>query len=207
MTVGDIYQLRLNLNHPSDPECINVFYYRVITQTNSISAENVADDFVTNILDAIMEPLANNITANGLTTINGMSNSDFNETNPSVSGGSGTGTPAPAFIAIGYRSQRNGPGSRRSYKRVVGPPSNVFDTTNGRFSLDFQALIETASDIFDDTLTLAGGTLDPCQITGGFVLGVTPTFHFDLTSPWEFDAFPTHQDSRQSYLWLTDAQT
>lgn len=201
MTVGDIYQLKLQSVHPVGEECLNVFYYEIISQDGELTAENVADEFQDDIMLVAIQPCVETIIFNRLTTINGMDNLDNNETNPAAIGQGSTDTPAASNQAVAMRSQRNGPGTRYSYKRWTGYPHTALGTSDGSFNETYFDGLSPAQLILSENIVHSNGELAPIQIGGGFVLGISPTRNFFLTDPWDVGRFPSHQDTRQHFLW------
>lgn len=199
--INDIYQIKMKSLHPVGEECLNVFYYRVNTQTGTITAQVVADDFISDPLVEFRKIMSDLTLINEVSVINGMDNQDTNETNPSVFGTYGQDNTLPSALALAIRSRRNGAGTRRSYKRFTGIPSAVMTTSDGAIQETFQEIVEDVLTAAAASLVTGEGNLSPCQISGGFVLGTDPSFAFALTSPWEFNVYPTTQTTRQEYLW------
>lgn len=200
MSVGDIYQLTTHYLHNTGVSANNVWYYEVSVQGGSLDAENVADEFITEVLPLIAALWPNNWSCNRVYCINGMDNEDFNDTNPAVSGAVG-GTGLPSFLAIALRSNWPGPGTRRGTKRIPGGVTSAMDDNGvwtGGFVTDIQALTVQLG----LSLEMGGGQVAPVTIQGNFQLGVTPVFNRNLLGQWEYNQRVMTQVTRKSTnLW------
>lgn len=198
--LNDIYQLRTQMVHEEGQVAFIVCYYQIVSLGGTITAENVADDFVTEVLTPLATATNEGNVINRLYTINGMDNEDFNDTNPSLSG-SHTGNNLPAVQAAGIRGPWPGPGFNRARHNLMAG-SGSDNNGSGRWSDTFKATLQAVADNFGAQLELTGGLIDPVTIGGGFKLGVAPTFRGSARGQWEINIFPTTQKGRQDYAWL-----
>lgn len=195
--VGDIYQLKMQVTHPADRECLSVFYYEVVDGGSGTDAEEVADEFVTEVVGAWADIATDQTVCNQLETTNGMNNSDWNVTNPSVSGTVTAQSALPPFICVSYLAPRFAPGQRNSYKRMVGGWSALLNTTDGSWGTTPMAGVFSVLGIaMSAPLTTSNSILIPVQVTGGFRLGVTPVAQFSWGQNLQINQFPGHQVSR-----------
>lgn len=201
MAVGDIYQSVVTVDHPSGEETQAAFYYRVIVQGGEITAENVSDEIVTNILPGWQAICANSYQFNQVRTINGMDNNDFNVTNPSLVGTSSALVSAPQ-LAMAFRSPGPPPGGRYGYKRLTAAIGTSVGTSDGSMPANIRSTAIAIQNALGTLLELSGGTIEPALITGGFRLGVAPTFGRSLQGQWQLNAFPSTQNTRKRYNWF-----
>lgn len=200
MAVGDIYQLRSTYNYSGVVEANSVFYYQVTAESGNLSAENVADEFVDNVLPAITNRFPPQWTCNRVFAVNGMDNADFSDTNPQVTGVR-TGTALPPFLAVEYRSSWRGPGTRRSYHRFPGGVTADL-SANGFWISSMLDELAAAAPTFGQVLEHTEGAVTPCTIVGNFQLGVTPVFNQYAQGVWEYLQLPTSQVGRKrDFLW------
>jgi hypothetical protein len=201
MSVGDVYQLRMNTFHPANDDNLNVFYYRSISETDPLDAEKVYDAFVLEVIPNIVDAMTDLVDVNLLTVTNGTDNGDFFEANPGAAGTGSIDEPTAPFIAMGLRSARDGPGTRHTYKRFIGCTAINMNSSLGRFTPAYQVRLESIAGALALNITPVDAVMEPVQLAGGFRLGFIPVVNFVLSGQWEFNSFPTHQDTRQQYIW------
>lgn len=206
MAIDDLYRLIVSTNAPGGPEgnATNVFFYQVALQGGSISAENVADDFILNVLTPHFPFVTSeDYVIDRVLTQNLMNEADFNDTNPALQG-TVTGVPMPSFVGWECRSPWPGTGRRRAYKRFP-PPSVDQLTLGGAWSGTYRTLLRGLAATLGSSLELSGGVLDPVIVRRGKdpVSGAT-TYEVRDTARgvWEVATAPVSQVSRKiTYTW------
>lgn len=198
MTVGDVYRVVVDQQYLGQ-EMLNVFYYQHTAGTGTDQAANLADIFQDNMLQEMSNLQLDTVEYDSISVVNGMRNTDqFVLASPTPAGGdldSATLINSPSDLAVGFRSNRNGMGTRYSYKRFGGVPLS-YVAGNGWSSLYDSALLSMAAEL-GTVLTQSGNSFTPVQITGGFKFGTAPTPTFFLTS-WVFDTVPSSQATRRA---------
>lgn len=203
MALNDVFQIKVNQNLNGE-DLMNVFYYRQIT-VGSGNAEDLADVFINDTLDAITNLQAPQLAVVSVEVINGMSNFDYHIEPTSLVGEYGAGQTLPPHIGVAFRSISRGPGTRYSYKRFAGARTAFLGgNNNGQFDTAFlEGYGNPVGVALGSNLEGAAAGYQPVQITGGFKLGEAPVVAHDLMGQWAIDAYFSHQDTRQDYLWLT----
>lgn len=202
MATGDIWQLRLKSRFAGQ-DCYNVFYYTQV-DVGSPTASDVATVVWEKIEAALRALTTSNTTYESMTAINGMDNTNAFILPISEAGTYPNAVGLPSFVALAARNLPAIPGERYSYKRFVGLPAASIGGSQGQWTAAYTTLIETLVKTLDDPVfTSFGSTILPCQVTGGFKLGVVPTLGRLLTSPWQYNQIPSHQDTRQNLVWAT----
>lgn len=193
--LGDIYRIQNEFVLVGDERAVVTQYYRVTT-AGSGGASNVVSAWGTKFTSSILGLLNEDNTLLARSTINGMNNSDFLESVPN-SNGSRTGASLPPGLTPVFRSERSQPGDRYSWQRwPFGSVSDLSD--GGLWTSPMGTALAAFTDLLDDTLAPGTGEiLEPCQITGGFILGTSPTFVRSLTGQWAFGIQPHWLESRQ----------
>lgn len=185
MAVGDIIQLRLEGQYLGQA-WQNVFYYRVNSGTGN-AAGSCLNLFEQDVLGIILNAMVDTSEVIMLTAVNGMNNGDQYSRAPNPGFIFGTVDAveigqAPSNAAVGFRSNRNGIGTRYSYKRFGGVPLEWIEGNAWTVSAGIaHDAIEVA---LGDSLSGAGFVFQPYQVSGGFKLGVAPTATFPLTN-WQ----------------------
>lgn len=207
MAIGDVYQVRIFQRAGSFPDDIlNVFYYQQDTGIGGNNAADVAGEFHDIVWDSVRALQYSVYVETRYTVINLMDPADFVEAFPNAPGNhSAAGFSLPSWITVGLRAPRLAAGQRYSYKRISGLQTGNLGVS-GRWSDGFQDLINTVAINMGLTLEGANGTYTPVQVAAGWKIGpplITPTVNYSLLGNWSFNAFPTHQDTRQDsyYEW------
>lgn len=210
MAVNDIYKLDLGVANIGSGahNGVNVFYYRVATQTGGIDAEMVADEFIDSVVPSLTAPLTNNWIINNLFVQNLMVPADFNETNPDITNDH-TGVALPAFMAGNVRSPWPGSGFNRARHRIFGfSCSDLAD--NGLWEASAEALLNDIALACGAVMVTSGGTLHPCIITPAQPNADPPValqFRADVQGQWEYSRVPTTQNSRKRPpVWVPGAE-
>jgi hypothetical protein len=206
MAVNDIYQVTLQIANlgAAKADSLNVFHYRVTDQPGGIDAENISDWVVAEILPEYIALCPDNWLANRVFTQNLMVPEDFNETNPNVAGAR-AGTAVPPFLAVSIRSPWPGSGYNRASKRLPGGvTADLADTYN--WASGFITLIQDATNVTGQVMTLGGGTLLPCTIIPARPNADPPTpvvFRAYVDGQWQYNNRVSTQNSRKiPPLWI-----
>lgn len=200
MTIGDIYQAKFKQTIFGE-ELLNVFYYRQNGGAAGDGAAELAEGLqgTSSWLQEWAAMQLEDVAYDYIQVINGMNNSD-QATDFTIIPDSGAidsdGVPAaPTLLAVGFRSNRGGVGTRYSYKRLSGFPAYFLDGNGWAAGVDtLAAAVATA---LAAQVGSGGKTFVPVQVTGGFRLGVTPTESFPLTA-WTMMGTPSTQNTRKS---------
>lgn len=206
MAQGDIYQIQVFQTFSAlQDDVLNVFYYRAEAAASS-NANDVLSVFSEQEGDSPWEAARTIQRTNMVTTlyrvINGNDNQDYVEAGASDAGTKTSLVGAcPIFVAVGFRGPRPGPGVRYSYKRIGGIPSDYLASNSGSWAGDAGDDFQVPQDAFGLELEGDFNLYAPVQITGGFSLGVAPTFSYSLVGNWTTNVYPSHQVSRANYDW------
>lgn len=197
-SVNDIYQIKLRTSL-SGQILLNDFYYRAISGAD-IDATDLAGAFYTDFVIGVLLPnLSSAATVTQIQVVNGMDNSDQAVLDISEVGANGAAR-LPSHFASSFRRRTIGVGARYSYKRFGGMVAAL--AQNGTWTALYQAYLQAIATFLGTNIEADGGAYEPCQITGGFILTVTPTFKQVLTGDWQYGAEPTTQNTRKSYTWF-----
>lgn len=206
MAVDDIYQITVHQSYLSQ-NLINVFYYRVDQDFGGTDANDLANEFLADVWAAVRGLQHADANTNRIVVINGMTNSDAVDVALDLDGTNISGSRLPAFLAVATRSTKGSPGERYSYKRFGGCPNVI--GADGRWSGAHSEAIVAMTDNLGSDIASSAGTYTPIQlqvqVIGGkpvyFKLGVTPQVGRLLSGTWQYNAIPSHQDSRQTWDW------
>ena len=198
MAVDDVYVIKMK-QIANAQEMLNQFFYAVSVDEGSDGAKELFDEFNTDILADWVDCVQDDQKVTSLEVFNIGVPTKFWEALPTNNTGTRAATNAtrvPTWTSFGYRSNRNGAGTRRSYKRFAGLLE--VDIDYNTLSAAFLAIPEV--DALRNTLGtklvgVSGGEFLPVQISAGWVPGVTPVINFGLTS-WQ-DPVLTSQVSRK----------
>jgi hypothetical protein len=202
MAVGDLFKITTDWGNviAGAAGSKSVFFYRVATQTGAITAENVADDFVANVLtDIVLNTFSFAWSCNALFTENLADSGDFNITNPALEGAL-TGDLLPTFVAWTARSPWPGPGTRRAYKRFPCPNAAALGPNQSVWDQAYQDVLKAEGTRLGQLLVLSGGSLEPAVVRANCAGGGTPcTYEFLSTAAgkWQVNSRPTTQNSRK----------
>ena len=177
-SVDDIIQLKF-YQQAAAGMVLNVFYYRVSVAAAGNAANALLDQFDEDIVPVYANTQSNVVSYISLEALNGMDNSEY-ASSQALAAASGTrsGTSMPMLNVAKIRFNKAQPGTRYGYKAISGIlDSDVgSDDTLGALVL---GLLNTLGGALVTPLVNAGFTFVPCQVTGGFKLGVAPTFSHD----------------------------
>lgn len=198
---GNIYRIQNFFNIPGGQQAVVTQYYRV-TAGGTGSAANVNGGWESKFESSVLNLLNEDSVLIGRVIINGMNISDFVDLVPNDSG-TKTGASLPPALTPVFRSARDQPGDHYSYQRwPFGSVSDLGD--GGLWTSAFQTALASFTDLLEDTLTLGSGdVLEPCQITGPFLLSTPPTFARALTLQWAYGPQPHWLESRQPAFTYT----
>lgn len=200
MAQGDIFQLRV-LYHDKNLEPMqNVFYYEQ-TEQGEVTAAQLRSSFVTTVVTEMQDMWPAETIIDSIRTINGMDNNDFDLDLTNRIGQNASTAYLPSFIAAGFRNPPAGPGQQYAYKRFGGM-TGQFDNPTGRWDSSLNALMADLAAVLDNILAPNSISCTPCIIKGGFKLGTSPTFGRYLDSTWQYNDWPTTQNTRKQYLWV-----
>lgn len=166
---------------------LNVFHYQI--QGTGAPGVNFADSLITGFISvmgsSLQAALADNATFNrievicyavpvifGGQTIAWQGEEDSPEDDDS-----------PSYLALSFRSNWNGPGSRRGYKRFGGVPLGHVQGNVITDAVYLGLLDDLAADMASDVVN-SGNTFKPFVVQGPKVLGVNPTGY--VITEWEF---------------------
>lgn len=198
MTIGDIYQTRVEYTDGWGEEMVLRVFWEVITQ-GSINAPAINAALQARFVDDMRDIMNTATTITQFQTINGMNNADNEETTVSLAGTSATATKMAPHLSAAIRIPRQTPGQRHAYHHIGGVVS-VFDS-GMKFSSTLQTAIGVVADELSSDWSLASGTLRPVQLTGGFKLGVSPTRARYLNVGAQVCRWPVALDRRKQFDW------
>lgn len=201
MAAGNIYQVRTIMTLP-DSKPQNVFYYREKSGIGG-SSQDLANAFIEDVVSKLKDILTAGTIIDQVRVINGNNNVDNFVADIDQAGAYSGATTSPDFLAIAFRKRIGGTGFRYSYKRFSGIPASAIGYAGWQDSgtTFFTRVNALAVALGAEIAQLTGATYEPVQITGGFKLGVAPTFKTLLTTQWEINDRASHQDTRQVYEW------
>lgn len=185
MAVGDVYLLKMFQDFFS-VKCLNVFAYQQQNAAAETDALGCFTAFDQSILINWKSSVVSQVTIPNVEVFQIASPSDFKDGAPVNNAGTRAAVLAdlmPAFVAASYRSNRNGAGSRRTYKRFTGLKD--VDVDNNALSVAFLALPGVIALLAALPLPIAnatGSTYVPVQLKSDWVLGAAPTINFPITS-------------------------
>lgn len=201
MTIGDLYQVVASGPIATIETWSATFFYEITAQSDNITAQEVADNFVANLLDDILSGMQDQISCNNVATVDLGDDDNWNVTNPSADGAL-TGDLMPTTLAMGFRSPWPGPGYNRAAKRLpVGLVSWL--ATDGSWSSSFDTIPATIAASLGADMTLTDGTLRPVTVKKTYSMGayVSAERRAFVDGDWEWNRFPTTGKARQVYLW------
>lgn len=185
MAVDDVYVIKMK-QIANQQEMLNQFFYVVSVDEGSDGAKELFDEFNTDILADWKNCVQDDQKITAVEVFNIGVPTKFWEALPSNNTGTRAATNTtrvPTWTAFSYRSNRNGAGTRRSYKRFAGLLE--VDIDYNVLSSAFLAItdVEDLRNMLGTKLTgVSGGEFLPTQISAGWVPGITPLINFNLTS-------------------------
>lgn len=194
MATGDCYAVKLYQEFLSQ-ECLNIWTYEQIAGGANM-AVGLWTNFQILVLPAIAALQSDDVVYTNLEVFNIEFGSDYKDGQPTPAAGERDplGSNGSSLLAFGFRSNRDGYGSRRSFKRFTGAleadlAGNVWNSTA-------QALMADVADAMELTITYGSAQFKPIQLRSGWAPGVTPTKNFDIID-WALMPNVTTQNSRK----------
>jgi len=199
-TIDDIYYSLFKTQY-DDREFSNVFWWRVRTVgTALVLADSINGWFLANLVGPLADMLYVAATIQSVETYlwkEPIADYDYTAI---VEPGTSAGEGEPGFLSATFRSQRNGPGSRYSYKRFGGIGEGLV-SGNDPFN---DAAWDAVAAVLNDLIVFPEGTtMAPVQVKHSHTevidgvkvrvndlppvnTGVNPTINFDLTAVWAY---------------------
>ncbi len=199
MATGDIYVVKMKQVYFTQ-EILNLFYYHQTAQNNpDTNAIGLADEFDQNVLADWAGMVNTSISITELETFainNPIDNDSRVPLNNVGTRAIGDNLRAPSWIAAGFKSNRNGPGTRSSYRRFAGlGEEDIDDNVISPTFVALQAVQDLKASMAAILVTVSGSQYQPIQVPGGWSVGVYPGINFNLVS-W-LDPTLTSQVSRK----------
>jgi len=206
MANGDIYQIAVHQSYQGQ-NLLNVFYYITEQDFGGTDANDLATEFLADVWAAVRACQVNTCNTNRIVVINGMTNADAVDLAVDLDGTNTVTTGLPAFISLALRSPKGSPGKRYSYKRIGGCPNEI--GSDGKWVSGYITDIVAMTDNLGNNVLSAAGDFAPIQLQAQIVdgvktyfkLGTVPQIGRLLTGTWQYNAVPSHQDTRQNYDW------
>lgn len=199
MGVGSIYRVILSGSYLGQ-QITNVWHYAQLAGGSGNQSGGLSTEFQAEVLANLADCVASQYDFTNLLVVDVQTPSQFtDDSSPTPSTGARTiadADLAPSYLAFGFRSNRNGPGSRYSYKRFPGLSEVDFD--GNALTATFKALADPLRAALGSTLVSGANQYFPFQIPGGVELGQVPPAGF-VVNGWN-DAYLTTQNSRKPTL-------
>lgn len=200
MAVADIYCVKMFGDYLGQA-FLNVFFYEQVLTGSPSDALGLHEAFDEDVLVDWVDTVVSLVGISNLEVFQPENPTDFHDGQP----GNNVGTRAvtspartAAFEAFAYRSNRDGPGSRASYKRFVGLSEE--DTTGNLLEAAFLAIPAVVALATSMGQVIASGgpgaTYKPIQVKHPVPLGIPVVKNFDIIS-W-LPPYLTTQVSRRS---------
>lgn len=131
--VNDIIQLKL-FQTLSTQDVLNVFHWRLVEGSSPISATEVAEAFVENILPTLAGVCTSTLQYQSIEAVNLAHPADFIILPNTEFGGvtegtwAGSGGTASSFVCTTFRYERQALGQSYGFKRFAGVPENAIGT-------------------------------------------------------------------------------
>lgn len=188
MAFNDIYIVR-DKQAFLGQELLNVYYYRMtVTGTGTPPpAEQLAAAFDNFVIAPMLQLQHVTLQHQLVTVINLNDVLDFEERVPTAAAGLVALEPAPSFVALSYRSSRDAPGQRYSYKRIGGIGEDVIDGNSMEGS--YVTYSNTLAGRFGLILVGSGGAqFEPVQVRKPIIYGANPAVNRPLVGAtyWSF---------------------
>lgn len=196
--VGDVYIIKQK-QISGGQDILNQYFYEMTTVGDADGANELFNTFDDDVLSLLIDCVQDDMKTLALEIFNIQFPTEFREALPDNNTGTRVATAAtrvPTYLAFSYRSNRNGPGTRRSYKRFAGLLEADIDTNV--LSSSFLAIpeVDTLRNILGLALTGSGGGVwRQVQVKSDWVAGFAPTVNFN-TGSWQ-DPVLTSQVSRK----------
>lgn len=181
MALNDVYQIKLTGTYQGIT-WNNVWWYRQLAGA-ATTATALGPAWQTGVHANLAAFQNDEVDYTQLSVINYRLPSDSILSTPTITAGAraGTSNPAPTFLSASIRWNRNGPGTRYSYTRLVGLLEEDFSAN--ALEAAAVALLTTAANSMTNTLISGANQWQRVQVGGNPTLGVNPTVNFALTTP------------------------
>lgn len=183
MSVGEIYVLKMK-QESDNVAILNQFFYKEIQAPTLGSAEELAKTFDSIILAEWAGSVVDAISCILVEVFAIETPTDFFELSPTNEVGLRVSTPAtlmPTYMAFSYASNRDGAGTRRSFKRFAGLLDVDVDGNSLSSSfLSIDAVGDLRALLGSNLIGATGGVFQPYQIKAGWKAGFVPVEHFAL---------------------------
>ena len=114
------FRCTLHQDHSGQP-CMSVFWYRKLSAHAPGDAQNLWAALNTDLMNAIIAIQHTGVVYTGLEVVNLVDPTDYWSADPTaVNGAIASTSPAPRFVAYGFRLNRSTRAGRHGYKRFVG---------------------------------------------------------------------------------------
>lgn len=185
MAIADVYNVRMGGGYLGNA-WLNSFWYRCLADGAGVGAEQLLNSFQLSVLQPFAEFANTGVTITTLECVNYGDPLDFDVQSPSETEGlrEETSDPAPSFLTASMQFNRQGPGSRYSYKRFCG--LYELDINGNALTSTAITLLDDLSDgcrsqqVYGDWIFAPVQVKQPAPGTGG--LGTNPTVNFTITT-------------------------
>ena len=215
MAVGDIYQVKSFVAMFGGELALNSYWFRE-TGLGLGNATNLALLFELFVQNVLAPCLPQNTIAFQTQVLN---THDFSDNavvayNPGYAGTASAQRDLTAALA--FRKREGGIGSRYSYKRYPAP-ENYAITGWTDSPIGFYTKLEVLSAALGTPLGGIDEQYIPIQVKGGWTMTCTPANpeycgqgavleNGTLLGDWQFDRYPSHQDTRDIHSWVFTLQ-
>ena len=203
MSVSEVYHIVMHQDDLGEAYQ-NDFFYQQLAGSGTNTAADLRDIFLADTWTPVRSIISTRGHTNRIQVININRPVDSVDTTIDLNGGYIDAEPTlPTYINAAFRSQRETPGTRYSYKRFAPVRAKVADS-DSKWLSSYGGLLEAVGVQLGANLTTGLDTWAPVQVKAGWTLGSAPIVNRAINQPWAFNAWPTHQDSRQDqfFLWL-----
>lgn len=196
MAVNDVIMLRLDGDYQGQ-NWSNVFFYRQTAAGCANEAQALWNAFNGTPMTEITDFMNDEVNVTSLLSVIIRAPNVYYQATPTRTAGqrAGTSQPAPSYMAGSIRFNRNGPGSRYSYKRFVGVLEEDF-SGNATESAAI-ALLNAIGDALVVSISNGGCTYEPVQVASGWTYYTQPTVNHVINE--NLAARVTTQNSRKAW--------
>jgi hypothetical protein len=178
----------------------NVYYFQEAAGDPFGSTSDLVAAYIDQVLPSICDLQVAGLNHYQIVCVNGMDNEGDNHIADIDVNGALAVAGAPPELAVGFRRRTGGVGFRYSYKRYGGVSAGAVGA-NSWIGAPYIASIAALRALLGQLVETEEAAYAPIQITGGFVLGVEPTYRQSLLGAWQSSGQPTHQVSRDIRTW------
>lgn len=118
-TAGDVFRIT-SCAELFDQQVCNVFYYLVAAWTGNVSLEDVIDEFIATVLDAVNDIQSSSLVYSNVALADAMTPSVAFEKPYTAAGAYATSPSLPSYAAFGFKLVRSTPVTRNGSKRFAG---------------------------------------------------------------------------------------